>query len=174
MARHMWSVLCTKAIIDRDSNIVSLIGAVDTLSFTDDEDVLLERIKGEDAMGVQVDMELVMMWARSDFEVPEEAMARVSILAPSKAGNRVAPFPIRLQETTHFRVKLQVTGIPFEGFGIYYFVVETQRGKGWVESARLPLLCKKQATAPARPAENLLAAVPIKAKQDRKRSGRGR
>jgi len=81
MIDHVWTAVCSRAVIDRESNNVSLQNIIDQIS-----------IRGEpipDSV-VAVQVEVVTSWVRADFDVPSQATTRLTFLSPS--GNVLGSF----------------------------------------------------------------------------------
>lgn len=151
MAHHVWSVLCYKAPIDKDTNEVSLLNVVENLTIHTTEAELQKRVEslkeGEQALlPPPGNLELVSWWVRSDFDIPEEGVrARVALRLPDGREQLTEERTIDLQERSGFRLKYRVPGIPFGGVGAYWFEVqqcemsEDQTADGWRIMARVPL-----------------------------------
>jgi hypothetical protein len=143
MAEHVWSVLCSKALIDNETQMVSLIEVVERV-------IINERGEFEEAIANAPSdarpllphlMYLMSWWVRTNRAVPETGAFRIRTLLPSgEYSDIVAAFVISLENNTGFRARLRIPGIPWAGIGLYWFVIEEQLGEEeWRISARIPL-----------------------------------
>lgn len=143
MAEHVWTVLCYRGSIDKDEGNVSLLHVIEELRFAEEEGTILEAMKREDLLAISADMQLVSWWVRSDFTQPEETQARMTLMMPNGKKTEAAHIPISLTKNTGFRWRIHLPGIPFVGFGLYWFIIEILQGKRWKVSTRIPLHAKQ-------------------------------
>lgn len=146
MARHIWSVLCTKGSIDSQTNNVSLFNVTEkfAISGRPPEPEAIAVIPGP--------MELVTLSMRSNVAEPETVMARIALLAPN--GERTEGSTFAIEMVGNFirnRHVLRINALPLRGSGIYEFVVEFQTTgtNDWIEVARIPLEIEFQGNVPA-------------------------
>ena len=142
MAEHVWTVLCQKAPIDRDSNDLSLQSILEEVT-------LLEKPPEAEEGRVLImflPMTLVSLWTRSNVDKAEEDRCRYKMVGPKgqKLGldrKKGSETPIDLTKHLRLRVRVQLPGLPYLGPGMYYFKVETPRGKTerWTTVATIPL-----------------------------------
>lgn len=132
MIDHVWTVVCSRAVIDRESNNVSLQNIIDQIN-----------IRGEpipDSV-VAVQVEVMTSWVRADFDVPSQATTRLTFLSPS--GNVLGSFEsdIDLSEYERFRARAKFGGLPMPEPGRYTFRMELKNkgGSEWHEVATIPL-----------------------------------
>lgn len=139
MTMHVWTALCKQAIIDRSSNQLSLIDTIDQLAFLE---VLPDEVAKENA-GVAVEMALVTLWARGDFNVAAKGETRDVIHYPDGKKRIGTPRPIDLETGHRARHVRRINALSFHGFGRYMFVVEIKvdsKGKErWKQVAKVPL-----------------------------------
>jgi hypothetical protein len=131
MIDHVWSVLCSKAIIDSDSNNVSIHDAVERIV-----------IKAHPKPGgkLPIHLELVTSWVRHDFNQPAKGVFRVTYIMPSgKVAGAVEP-PIDLTEAERARIRVIFEGLPVEEPGRHTFLVE-KKGENdeWQMVASIPV-----------------------------------
>jgi len=138
---HVWSVLCLKASIDRETNNISLFDVVEQIQ------VLPQRESG----GVVGPFELVSLWTRS-VGVPERGEVRVSIRGPSEHLYAQEMQEIDLREFRRMRARFRVAGIAIEGPGTYHFSVEVRpaNSESWTEVAKIPLEVEEMRSTPQR------------------------
>jgi hypothetical protein len=117
MIDHVWTVACSRAIIDRDSNNVSILNVLEQFN-----------IAGSPGPDRKLDarVELISLWARSDFAVPSHGEGRLTLNTP--AGKQIArhEFTIDLAQFRRFRARGVFAGIPIPEPGRYVFEVEAR------------------------------------------------
>jgi hypothetical protein len=136
MARHVWTVLCTKASIDRQTNNVSLFDVLDNVS------VFGPAYGGGAAIAVPIQFEVAILWARSVITDAETGLARVTLVAPN--GQRFEGGTVAVELVNDFhraRTFIQINGLPLVGPGVYEFVVAYQSTGTtmWTEVDKIPL-----------------------------------
>lgn len=164
MAEHVWSILCRRAIVDREGGQISIHEVIEKLILENPDQEALEKL--EKGFGLLQSMHLVTWWVRSDYSKPETSAFRIVLLTPDGKsevlgggqGERpsgpppkkaMKEFPIDLQKHNAARRVFHLQGLPrWGGFGVYRFVVEG-RGKGnrWVTAARIPLEVERRVPA---------------------------
>jgi hypothetical protein len=136
MAEHLWSVLCSRVVIDKETNQASLLGTMEGLTV-----VLAAPLpKGEGRpLLVPYSMDLVSLWERSERDKAETATLRVRLTAPDGTvlgGDQ--EHRIDLSGGTRFRSVVRVESFLLADAGVFHFTVSLQK-KRWVRVARLPL-----------------------------------
>ncbi len=130
MIEHVWSVLCLRSVIDKESNNITLYEVV-------------EQIRGGGALkdGVAlIQLELVTLWSRSDSTQPTQGRARVQLIAPDgKEHPEVQVYNVDLTSSPRVRQRLRMGGIPIRGTGNYIYQVEVEKDSDWDVVARIPL-----------------------------------
>jgi hypothetical protein len=132
MIDHVWTVVCSRAVIDKNSNNVSLQNIIEQIT-----------IPGEPQPEQVVDIafEVVSLWSRSDFDVPSHGQARLTFLSPS--GRRTGPveFELDLSKYERLRTRRRLQGLPVAEPGRHNWLVEL-RNEGedeWQEVASIPI-----------------------------------
>lgn len=151
MIDHVWSVLCRKAIIDRDTNLVTLIEAVEQL------DVVAEAIEltsggvrrralsdvGATISVIPVQAEVISLWIRRDAEEPSSGLARLKWKAPdAQARDFGHPYNVDLAgQHPRMRTRARISGLPARNSGRHYILVQFQQQgtTRWREVAKLPI-----------------------------------
>lgn len=147
MAKHVWSVLCYRASVDKVTNNISLLHVIEQLKLPYSEDSLWEQVQSSGAEGISSSMELVSFWVRSDFDKPESTTMRARLVLPNGESRPTDPISIELIEHKSSRSRLQLPGISFGGYGAYWFAIEEEMGDEWVERGRVPLHVLQQEVA---------------------------
>ncbi len=132
MIDHVWTVICSRAVIDRDSNNVSIQNVIEQLTVKDEP---------KPGMMVPILLEAVTLWVRADPNVPGQARARLTFLSPSGKAFGSVESEIDLSKFERYRSRVHFQGLPIEEPGRHVFCVELQEeGKGgWRQVAVVPL-----------------------------------
>jgi hypothetical protein len=132
MIHHVWTVVCSRAVIDRDSNNVSLQNVVEQLT--------ISREPGPVAIPVSLD--IMTLWARADPDVPTKGRARTTFLSPSGVVND-GPFEYDIDLSKHrrYRSRGHIQPLRVEEAGRHTFRVELQKEgeTEWRQVASIPL-----------------------------------
>ena len=131
MIDHVWTVLCSRSVIDIETNNVSIQDVIEQLN-----------IPGEPKPDgfLAIPFELISLWSRSDPENPEHGTERIIFITPSGKSTVVAEPKINLSEAERHRNRVKFPGLPIAEEGQHYFQIEYMVDKGkWKKVASLPL-----------------------------------
>ena len=144
MAEHVWSVLCYKGCLDKFTNQVSLLDVLDRITIEP-----VEGMEIEAAFPLQAD--LVSLWYRSDWQKEESTKTRVRLRFPDGTwAPKDYVLEIDLTENPRNRTFVKMAVLPYEGKGVYRFVVEVLGPDGeWRHCASVPLEMKLKQSEPA-------------------------
>ena len=131
MIAHVWSVLCARSIVDRDSNNISLLDVIEQLNLAIVE---LPAI-------IPAQFELVTLWTRADNDMPAIGRGRVRYLCPTNELLAQIEHAIDHSDYRRTRQRSGLVGLPISGFGRHSLHVELQVAEDgeWTEVANLPL-----------------------------------
>jgi hypothetical protein len=133
MIDHVWTVVCSRAVVDQFSNNVSLEGVLEQLT--------VPAVPTE-GLVLPIELHLMTLWARSDFDVPSVGQYRFVLRAPSGAVAR-GPFdrPVNLSEHKRVRDRVTIRGMPLDEAGRYSFEIDlrAQDDEHWVRAATIPI-----------------------------------
>ena len=139
MIVHIWSVLCSKALIDNVNNNVSLLEVREQLNIV----VPTLPLPGGSALLIPETCDLVSLWSRDDNDQPSRGQGQIILLKPS--GERAVPEPIsyEIDLSAHPRTRMvtRIGGFPVTESGRYNFHVQ-YRNDGeteWRDAAKIPL-----------------------------------
>ena len=132
MIDHIWSVLCQRSVIDKDSNTMTLFDAIEQLT-----------ISGAELPAIApIPMELVSLWSRTEPDRQARGRARVCLIEPDNSIQQPS-FEIDIDLTAHerYRTRGRMGGMPIRAAGRYKFRVELQieGDHQWREVARIPV-----------------------------------
>ena len=137
---NIWSVFCSKAIVDERSKLVTLIEALDALSIPEKD---LPTVDPKNPVNVgPISLQIVSFWYRSDFKKPETSKVRIIFVTPDGQEIKQTEIEVDLQNTVSRHLIVVIPALTYVGLGMYHFVMEKMdEGKNeWVRTARLPLL----------------------------------
>lgn len=117
MPELRWSLLCHRGVVDKHTNLLSILEVLD--------EGTAEAPPGEsppEEVGITLNAQLVSMWARSKAQEPEHFWQAVTITSPSgETRDTGARIEGNLQSHPRTRLIIGVKAIPFGGFGTYLF-----------------------------------------------------
>ena len=135
MIQHVWTVVCQKSIIDKDTNNISL-------------DVL-EQLKikisslPEKAEGIifPIKIEIVSLWCRGRGEEKIKGDGQLKIEGPNNkvVGNAMIDIDLMSSHRSRTRVRLEGLPIPKGASGVFHFVILLKSENKWIQVARVPL-----------------------------------
>ncbi|RJP52023.1 MAG: hypothetical protein C4586_03585 [Anaerolineaceae bacterium] len=131
MIKHIWSVLCSRSVIDIDTNNVSIQDIV--------EQVNINAEPVADGF-LPIPLELVTLWERKDSDKPAKGIERITFVTPSGKSNIVSEAEIDLSNAERHRHRVKFPGVPLSEAGRYYFNVEIKNDNNeWNKVAAIPL-----------------------------------
>lgn len=139
MAEHRWSILCHRGIVDKYTNLLSILEVTDEITLDPVEGPLPENA------ALPVDLHLVSMWVRSEPARPEKIWSAIKIIGPH--GEEFAagqPLEGDLERHPRTRLVFRLQAIPFYGAGTYWFDICAAPTLGGAQAhvARVPFMIK--------------------------------
>ncbi len=132
MVKHVWTVICSRAVIDRESNNVSLENVLERI-----------RINAEPEPDgfIGIPFTVISLWIRENDELPTKSKTRLEMVSPSGETRVVNEVDVDLTEYIRFRSITRFSGIPADRSGRYSFRVAVQQegSKDWDIVAEVPL-----------------------------------
>lgn len=140
--RVPWAVICESAIVDQETNRVSLFNILEEIQVPEP----LEEITEESTLpAAPVKFELFILFARSDMGAGEQGKVRMRMRFPADDPMEKSPTPppdfgVDLTSARHHRVRIRFPVLPYHREGTYYFVIETETGpEDWQQLFEVPL-----------------------------------
>lgn len=135
MIRHVYSILCSKVSVDRETNNISLFETLESVQFTISTALTFPA-------NVPFEASLVTLWARQDPNEPLEGEMRVRLLAPN--GDQLGMFPnniIDLRAAPRARFVGRINGLRVAGDGIHEWEIAYRlvNQEEWHTVASVPL-----------------------------------
>jgi len=119
MIEHGWTIFCERTIVDRETNLVSLLNILDQLRM---EGPPLP--KGENAV-LPVNFEIVTLWQRQDKAKPERGVMKMSVHdSDGKLVGKPHELDLDLSGNPRFRTTVKVNGLACTGPGDYQVRIE--------------------------------------------------
>jgi hypothetical protein len=150
MARHVWSLLCEKTVLEAGTQSLSILNVYEEINV---QTILASDVKIPDTPVVPLPLTIVSVWERSNLNVEEEKESfRVRITDPNgkELGTNEQVFSM-IGPHTRTRAILRIPGMPIHLSGRYVFEVEGKRGgKKWHVEAVLPLVVNISITQQAK------------------------
>ena len=131
MIDHVWSVLCARAIIDKQTNSISIHDVIEQIT-----------IKGEPASNglLPMQFDLVSFWIRSNPKEPTIGEMRMSFISPSGDKKMGLEGPIKLTDHERIRNIIRIENLPIHEPGRHYFTLEQKvDNDDWKQVAAIPL-----------------------------------
>ena len=133
MIDHVWTVICSRAVIDKESNNFSLQNVLEKVT-----------IYGAPSPRTQIpeSFDIVTTWIRSDPGMPCRGAMRLTFVLPSgEIFGSVMELNIELTQNERYRQKIHFQGLPAAEAGRHIARVELQNeGESeWRQVAAIPL-----------------------------------
>ena len=133
MIDHAWTVVCSRAVVDRFTNNVSMQHVIEQFTIPE----------GAPPNTLMVSpFQVISLWARSDFDIPACGRARLTLLSPSGKIIRENHWNIDMSsQYRRYRTRCEFPGLPADEPGRYVFRVDLQieGDDDWHQVAAVPL-----------------------------------
>lgn len=132
MPNHIWSVLCSNSIIDRDTNNI-ILPVIEQLEVGVRTGVVVEEIN------VPANLQLVSLWEKKD-DVGDFT-ATVEVIGPKNESVQQGEITFSFGEYSRFRTRIGFSGLKVTETGRYLFNVFLSGGdlEGRKKVASIPL-----------------------------------
>jgi hypothetical protein len=134
MASLIWALCCQRAIVDRDTNGLSLIDHLEGLTLP----VLPSKREDGALPLVPIRFAVATYWVRSDEAVAESFDLRVRLLDPAGASHAEGKATVDLQSTVASRNIVGFPGLPISAAGTYTIELSRKSGDEWNVEAASP------------------------------------
>ncbi|MBE0682192.1 MAG: hypothetical protein IH589_09785 [Anaerolineales bacterium] len=132
MIDHVWTVLCSRSVIDIETNNVSIQDVIEQLNIPGDP-------KPDGLLAIP--FEIISLWARSESKMPKQGLERITFITPSEKSTIVAESPIDLSTAERQRNRIKFPGLPIAEEGRHYFQIEYKQDDDseWIKATALPI-----------------------------------
>jgi len=136
MIEHIWSVLCSRSVIDSETNNVSIQDVI--------EQITINAEPTENGF-LPFPLELITLWGRENLKKPANGTERVSFVTPSGKSTQISEAKIDLSKVERHRQRVRLQGLPISESGKYYFRVELlEDSDQYHDVAAIPLIIEFQ------------------------------
>jgi len=135
MIEHIWSILCQNCLVDRNTNTISLIEAVEDLGIVDPP-------PADGQVGViPIHCSLVSNWERRPADQPIRGTAKFRSVRPTGEFEKEQEYAIDLSSTQRSRTIAKISGISFRELGRHVFEVYMKEdgASDWTKVAAIPI-----------------------------------
>lgn len=131
MIEHIWSVLCSRSVIDSETNNVSIQNVI--------EQIIINGEPTENGF-LPIPLELITLWGREKVDETSEGTERVTFISPNGKSEIISETIIDLTKVERHRQRIRFPGLPVSEAGKHYFKVETKNDNNeWEQVAAIPL-----------------------------------
>ncbi len=141
MIHHVWTVLCSRSVIDSERNNISLLDVIEQINVVG---------PAPPPGNVLLQSELVSLWARSDPKTPANSEGRIRLIGPDGKQLTQSLFPVNLTAFERLRTRATISVIPILSSGRYWIAVDLRENgeDAWKEVARVPVNVFYEVQAP--------------------------
>ncbi len=132
MIKHIFSLICNRTSIDKDTNSLSIFNVIEQIT-----------VFSEPEKTVQLPMhfEIISQWMRSEENIPCSSNAKIYLCDPQGISKTNVEIKIDLLKNIVGRTIIRVSGIELRGPGMYKFQIEIQQeNTEWIKIASIPFL----------------------------------
>ena len=122
---HIWSLLCSTSVVDKDTNNVSVFNLVEQLNVNID----LTKIKNnkDSKIGIPVNFQLINRFAVKE---NKNFQLRIEMISPDNESSVLIEKDIEIAKgITSMRVRNMIGVLPLKGSGTYHFHVNVRADK---------------------------------------------
>ena len=131
MIEHIWTVLCSRSVIDIETNNVSIQDVI--------EQITINSEPAQDGF-LPIPFELITLYIRKESNVLTKGTERVAFITPSGKSEIVSEGIIDLSSAERFRHRVKFPGLPLKEGGRHYFIIEVKEETNeWQKVATIPL-----------------------------------
>lgn len=133
MIDHIWTVVCSMSVTDKETNNISLFNVIEQLTIL---------TQPQPNMIPQFSLDIVTLWGRSDDAITAQGCSRVTLVSPS--GEEIGQGEGEIDLVKHERLRARrrfPLGLNLKDAGRYYFRIELKLDdeEEWHTVAKIPL-----------------------------------
>jgi hypothetical protein len=133
MIDHVWSLLCSEVVTDKETNNISIHNIIEVLTVRDNP---------KPGGVVPRHFEILTLWARTKVDQPVEGESQIRFISPSGDELIKRVFKIDLTQRERVRNRIIFEGLRAEENGRYYFYIAKKEENNWMPVASIPLTIK--------------------------------
>lgn len=137
MAKHIWTIVCRRSIVEKDTNVLSIIDVIEQLSV----EVHAPPQRPDSEVFGSAAFHLISFWERTDPKRAEPStQIEMRVISPSgkKLGKLEAGFAMN-DPHVRSRATVSVPSMPVQESGRYEINVYLKKGTRWQRVATVPL-----------------------------------
>lgn len=133
--KHLWSILCKQAIINNETNLISLIDVLEEITFSDPKGLPDPKTKHV----ILLDFEIVSYWMRENNEIDIDL--HIELLDPNKNVVSSSDNKILIDHPENRRVRTRIKGntFTFTVLGQYLLKINIRENDKLKEVAEIPI-----------------------------------
>ena len=137
---HMWTVICRLTSDDRNSNTISLISAIENITFggLDDDEA--------DDIVLPISYHIVSTWWCGDNDSKATYQVQIRLISPQGEDLGGPDWDVSFESSQFFRCNVQVNGFPYRGEGPYKYVLSRVDDDEPTEIHSLPVIVSREPT----------------------------
>jgi len=134
MIRHIWTIVCSRSLIDEESQNITLIDALEHITIPS------SFLKSHKINKLPLQLEVVTLWNKVEQKSKVTGRAILKFLSPEDEVLEEQSYTIDLTEFNRSRTRIRVSNLPLTTTGIYHFCVYLEgEKKTWQECAKIPI-----------------------------------
>lgn len=130
MIKHIFSVICNRTSIDKETNSLSIFNVIEQITILSEPDKTVR---------IPLYFEVISQWARSDENVPCIGTAKAYMCDQAGISNIPVEIKIDLTKNIFARTIIRISGIELRGPGMYEFHIDLKTEKDdWSPISSVP------------------------------------
>ncbi len=129
MIKHIWTILCERVSIDRETNLLSYLTCI-------------EEISAKQFPATHQILSIGSIW-HTDNPGNEVLKLKVTLTAPDSSEiDLIEPKDIIVEKERH-RTNIVLQNLRFEKAGVYIFKIKFKQNNAWITASEIPLKAAK-------------------------------
>ncbi len=138
MIKHIWSVVCRRATIDRDTNSISLLDCIEQMQVN--VPVQKSKIEKGKKLNAPIEFDFVSAWIRENTSKVAEFEMKLELYSPKKKKlidySKIFFIP---EKKKRLRTRIALKGMPIDLSGEYVFrVTSKEKNREQRKEAEIP------------------------------------
>lgn len=134
---HIWTVVCQRGIVDKDSNIVSLLEVLEKINVSTNED--LAKMDQNKPMGVPFPFQVVSYWRKNKNAKSGKGEAQITILSPDNKKLALGQIKFDIPESGNTsRTIVKFDTLPVKTSGEYTVKIQQKHAGKYHTVAEVP------------------------------------
>ena len=134
MINHIWTILCSRSIVDQETQNISLLDVLEQVTIPYQ---LFSQGKG---LVLPINFEVVTFWGRQHPKMAHQGTARLLLQSPSGQILNEHQYLVDLSQYERTRTRARVSSLMIHEPGRHIFIVEFKKNeREWTRVAEVPL-----------------------------------